>query len=652
MPVQKLQPNFNLEQDRIEMLKQLIPEAVSDGKIDWDVLKEALGEYLEDEGANVEHFGLSWAGKREARRLASMPSKGTLVPVLGEGIDEDTTGNIFIEGDNLEVLKLLQKSYAGRIKMIYIDPPYNTGNDFIYKDDFSEPTEEYLKKTGQADEDGNLLTSNPKSGGRFHSNWLNMMYPRLRLARNLLKDDGVIFISIDDNEVHNLRALCTEIFGEENFIGQIVWKNATDNNPTNIAIEHEYLIVYSKDRSVINTEWKSPISDSKNILIQIGNELIKKSKSLAFLQAEYAIWFRENKQFLGQLDRYKYIDFGGVYTGSQSVHNPGKEGYRYDIIHPKTGKPCKQPLMGYRFPKETMDSMLDAGSILFGEDENKIIELKVYAKDFKDKLSSVNEIDGRLGSYDLRDIFKESTKIFNNPKPLKLLKNLFSFVLNKNDLILDFFAGSGTTSHAILELNKEDGGDRKFICVQLPELTNEKSETFRAGYHTIAEISKERIRRVIKKIKDEQAGKLDFGEGDPQDLGFKVYKLDRSNLKIWKDYDGEDIPEFEQLSLNFQNPLGESFSEEKVVTEIQLLEGFPLDSKIKQDDKFVKNKVLCVTSEHIGHRLFICLDSKLDISTVQDVRLLEDEDIFICLDNAITDQEKMMLADGCNVKTI
>ena len=251
MPVQNLQPTFNLEQDRIEMLKQLIPEAVSDGKIEWDVLKEALGEHLEDEGADVEHFGLSWAGKREARRLASIPSKGTLVPVLGEGIDEDTTGNIFIEGDNLEVLKLLQKSYAGRVKLIYIDPPYNTGNDFIYKDDFSEPIADYLKKTAQVDEDGNLLTSNPKSSGRFHSNWLSMMYPRLRLARNLLNDEGIIFISSDDNESHHLKLLMNEIFGEENFIGVFVWlcKKGGGSDSGSVVRDQEYVTCYAKTNS-------------------------------------------------------------------------------------------------------------------------------------------------------------------------------------------------------------------------------------------------------------------------------------------------------------------------------------------------------------------------------------------------------------------
>jgi adenine-specific DNA-methyltransferase len=615
MPVQKLQPNFNLEQDRIEMLKQLIPEAVSDGKIDWDVLKEALGEYLEDEGADVEHFGLSWAGKREARRLASIPSKGTLVPVLGEGIDEDTTGNIFIEGDNLEVLKLLQKSYAGRVRLIYIDPPYNTGNDFIYKDDFSEPTEEYLKRTGQADEDGNLLTTNPKSSGRFHANWLNMMYPRLRLARNLLRDDGIIFVSIDDNEVNNLKCLCNEIFGEENFIAQFIWKSRQfpdTRSVSKVSNDHEYLLAFSKSGDVglkgierDESKFSNPDNDPR------GDWM---SRSIL-----------------------------GLATASQ------RPNLHYAIVDPITEISYNPPEnTGWRYAKERMQKMIDGGYILFPSKENGRPREKKFRSDLLSEFISfptiINDVFTANGTFEIREIF--GFEAFDFPKPVVLLKRLIEQAIDKDDLTIDFFSGSCTTAHAVLECNKEDHGNRRFIMVQIPDKTSNSQ------YPTIADLGKERIRRVIKKIKDEQAEKLDLSEGDPQDLGFKVYKLDRSNLKIWKDYDGEDIPEFEQLSLNFQNPLGESFSEEKVVTEIQLLEGFPLDSKIKQDDKFVKNKVLCVTSEHIGHRLFICLDSKLDISTVQDVRLLEDEDIFICLDNAITDQEKMMLADGCNVKTI
>jgi adenine-specific DNA-methyltransferase len=269
-----------------------------------------------------------------------------------------------IEGDNLEVLKLLQKSYAGKVKLIYIDPPYNTGKDFVYPDNFQDNIKNYLELTGQA-EGGQKVSSNTEASGRFHTDWLNMMFPRLKLARGLLRDNGVIFISIDEREYSALRLMCCDIFGEENIVGTVVWKNATDNNPTNVATEHEYLLVVAKKKESIDAEWKSSISDIKDVLVRIGDELTAKFKGQE-LQGAYDTWFREHKAELWPLDRYKYIDEGGVYTGSQSVHNPGREGYRYDVPHPVTKRPCKQPLMGYRFPKETMDELLAADRILFG----------------------------------------------------------------------------------------------------------------------------------------------------------------------------------------------------------------------------------------------------------------------------------------------
>jgi adenine-specific DNA-methyltransferase len=244
MTIQKLRPSFTFTQDRLKELESIIPEAFADERINWDVLKEALGTYLEEEGSDAEHFGLFWPGKRDARRLATVPSKGTLKPAPGEGVDEDATGNIFIEGDNLEVLKLLQKSYAGHIKMIYIDPPYNTGNDFVYKDEFWDPLEDYLKKTGQADEEGKILTTNTKADGRFHSNWLSMMYPRLRLARTLLREDGAIFVSIDDTEMPHLKLLMNEIFGEENFVATLVWQRSKKGDAKLIANIHEYILIF------------------------------------------------------------------------------------------------------------------------------------------------------------------------------------------------------------------------------------------------------------------------------------------------------------------------------------------------------------------------------------------------------------------------
>lgn len=574
--------------EKLIHLKSLFPDIFAEGKIDLQRLKEILGEEV---FVQNEHYELSWAGKSDARKEIQKQTTATLTPDRSGSVNFGSTQNVFIEGENLEVLRVLQKSYFGKIKMIYIDPPYNTGNDsFVYPDDYSERRDEYQKRTGIIDENGflnkqDLWQKNNKDNGRFHSVWLSMMYPRLYLTRNLLREDGVIFISIDDNEASNLKLICDEVFGEENFIGQIIWKNATDNNPTNIAIEHEYLIVYSKSKSVISNEWKSSVSDSKNILIEIGNELIKKNKTLESLQRDYAVWFKENKRFLGQLDRYKYIDFGGVYTGSQSVHNPGKEGYRYDIIHPDTGKPCKQPLMGYRFPKETMDNMLADGSILFGKNENKIIELKVYAKDFQDKLSSLTEIDGRLGSYDIRELFQDSTKLFNNPKPVELLKNLFSFVLNSKDIILDFFAGSGTTAQAVMELNEEDGGNRQFICVQMPEVLEENSEAHKAGYKTISDITKARISKVIEKITTERASKLELETRQP--LGFNAYKLAPSNFKIWRsDIQGKDTI-LEQLEV-FQSSEKSDSPQENMFTELFLKTGLGLGVKYFQEQSFYK----------------------------------------------------------------
>jgi len=581
--------SLNINDEKLNQLKEILPEAFTENKIDWEKLKAALGDDIEFKN---ERYVLNWAGKSDAFRALQAPSTATLAPCPEESVNFDETENLFIEGENLEVLKVLQKSYFGKIKMIYIDPPYNTGNDnFIYPDRFAESREEYLSRIGDKDEAGlmtreGLFRKNSKDSGHYHSNWLSMMYPRLFLARNLLRDDGVIFVSIDDNEVHNLRLLMNEVFGEENWLGTIIWKNVTDNNPTRIAIEHEYITVYAKDVLKVNPIWKSSFSNIKELLIQKGKEIISRCKNEAELQHVYDQWYRINKQYLGQLDRYKYIDKDGIYTGSQSVHNPGKEGYRYDVIHPKTGKPCKQPLMGYRFPEDTMKDMLKNEKILFGENENKIIEIKLYVDQFEDKLSSVFVLDGRLGSYDIREVFPDIKRLFDNPKPIQILTHLLDFNLKENDAILDFFAGSCTTAHAVLELNKEDGGKRKFICVQLPEKCDENSEAFKAGFKTIAEIGKERIRRVIKKIREGQEGKLDFeGKGD-KGLGFKVFKLQESNFKIWR----TNIETEEELVAQMQQhlePLDENAKIEDVLYELLLKSGVPLTAKIKNEKGFI-----------------------------------------------------------------
>ena len=534
----------NLTEANIARIREMFPGCVTEAEsedgsaklaVDFDQLRQELSDVIVE--GPQERYHLNWPGKREALLTANAPIAKTLRPVREESVDFDTTKNLFIEGDNLDALKLLQETYLGKVKLIYLDPPYNRkkGNNLVYRDDFVGNTYEYLTQSNQSDEQGNRLVSNTESNGRFHSDWLGMMYQRLRVARNLMAPAGVIVISIDDAETANVLHLCYEVFGESNFIGTLIWKNATDNNPSNIAIEHESIHVFARSKTDLEGVWKSSVSDVKEVLIKIGNELVAKHPDDADqLQAAYTAWFRENKDQLGPLDRYKYIDKGGVYTGSQSVHNPGKEGYRYDVIHPSTGKPCKEPLMGYRFPKETMERLLADKKILFGDDETKIIELKVYASEFEDKLSSVFELDGRTGPYDLKTLFPEGKKVFSNPKPVLLIERLISFMTGPKDICLDLFAGSSTLAHATMEISRRDGSNRRFISVQYPEKIGQDSKDAKEAFQfctqvglepLISEISKERIRRAGAAIRN-KGGAQEWS----QDVGFRVLKIDTSNM--------------------------------------------------------------------------------------------------------------------------
>ncbi len=534
----------NLTEDNIARLRELFPGCVTealgeDGSaklaVNFDQLKQELSASIVD--GTQERYHLNWPGKREALLMANAPIAKTLRPVREESVDFDTTKNLFIEGDNLDALKLLQETYLGKVKLIYLDPPYNRkkGNNLVYRDDFVGNTYEYLTQSNQSDEQGNRLVANTEANGRFHSDWLGMMYQRLRVARNLMSAAGVIAISIDDAETANVLHLCYEVFGESNFLGTLIWKNATDNNPSNIAVEHESIHVFARSKTDLEGVWKSSVSDVKEVLVKIGNELIAKHPNDAEkLQSAYTEWYRENKDQLGPLSDYKFIDKTGVYAGSRSVHNPGKEGYRYDVIHPATKKPCKQPLMGYRFPEETMKRLLDEKKVLFGDDESKLIELKVYAYEFEDKLSSVFDLDGRSGAYDLRTLFPEGKKVFSNPKPVLLMERLISFMTGKQDICLDLFAGSSTLAHATMEINRREGGRRRFISVQYPEAIGQDSKDAKEAYQFctqvglkpfISEISKERTRRAGKAARQKEGAK-DWNK----DTGFRVLKIDTSNM--------------------------------------------------------------------------------------------------------------------------
>ncbi|WP_338416572.1 site-specific DNA-methyltransferase [uncultured Sphaerotilus sp.] len=401
--------------------------------------------------------------------------------------ETNTTDNRIIHGDNLEALKSLLPEFEGRVKCIYIDPPYNTGNEeWRYNDAVNDPKiQRWL---------GQVVKKEGEDLSR-HDKWLCMMYPRLKLLHRLLRSDGVLFASIDRNEMATFKLLLEEVFGSGNWVGEIAWRNVTDNNPTNISLEHEYVLCFAKSRSALSPVWKSPYLGAKERLIELGHQLASEYSDKKKLQAAYSQWFREHKAELWPFQDYKFIDTDGIYTGSRSVHNPGKEGYRYDVFHPVTKRPCTQPLMGYRFPPETMQELLSTDRILFGEDETKLIELKLYVKDYKAKLASVIELDGRTGTNELKGIFTESNRPFDYPKPSVLLEDLLGFATDPNDIVLDSFAGSGTTGHAVLKLNAQDGGQRRFVLIELGEF----AET----------ITAERVRRVA----------IGYGEGTKKVTG-------------------------------------------------------------------------------------------------------------------------------------
>ena len=501
------------------VLKENFPSCFhKDGSFDIERFKEFLSDKV---AVTNEGYELKFLGKNYARLLASMDTTTVIVPDEEHNAQPENLNsqNVYISGDNLDGLKHLLKSYSHKVKCIYIDPPYNTGkDDFAYNDNFTFSAEELAEKLSIDIEQANRILDLTKRGSASHSAWLMFMYPRLMLSRDILSNNGVIFISIDGNELDNLKLLCDDIFGENNFVGNIIWNNATDNNPTNIAIEHEYIICYARNHAALEPVWKSSVSDVKDLLIQVGDKLSADYPDEKEFQDAWQAWYREHKEQLSPLDRYKYIDRGGVYTGSQSVHNPGREGYRYDVIHPVTRKPCVQPLMGYRFPESSMKELLDSGKILFGADESKIIELKVYAKEYKDKLSSVYELDGRLGAYDIKDLFPEAKQIFKNPKPVQVIQRIISFALGNDDIFIDFFSGSGTSAESLFRYITSQKSKNTFIHIQLQEKTKPGSEAASLGYSTIDQIGMERIKRAAAKIREEHPDTT-------ADLGFKHFTL-------------------------------------------------------------------------------------------------------------------------------
>ena len=575
---------------KLKQLQELMPEVFSEGKIDFERLKATLGE---DINFSNERYVLNWAGKSDAFKALQAPSTRTLIPAKNESLDFDSTQNIFIEGENLEVLKVLQKSYFGKIKMIYIDPPYNTGNDsFIYPDKFSETKDDYQKRIGDKDQEGymtkdGMFQKNSKENGQYHSNWLNMMYPRLFLAKNLLKQDGVIFVSIDDNEVHNLRLLMNEIFGEENFEANIIpVVNPGGRDYKQVAVTNEYIICFAKTDNLELNEIVKDVnfkySDSKG-----GFQL----RELRNRNPKFHSGNRPNL-FYSFFVNPDIVDENGYcnvsikkndifYVEVKPYNSEGKESvWRW-------GKPkAKENIATSDFDKTQIlaRQKSDGNWNIFEKNRKSTTKVK--------SVWSETEMRTENGTRLVRELFENT--YFDHPKSLALIKRCISIGANQNDLILDFFSGSGTTAHAVMDLNKQDGGNRKYICVQLPEPCDEKSEAYKAGYKTIADIAKERIRRAAKKINQEikaqnEKKKEQFNfdsaqstdtEEQQTDLGFKVLKLSKSNFKQWQQIQGDTKALQEQMKL-FIDPVSQKATTENMVYELLLKSGKDLNSHIE-----------------------------------------------------------------------
>lgn len=538
----------NLTQDNIARIRDLFPGCVTEAKgedgsvklaVDFDQLRQELSDSIVE--GPQERYQLNWPGKREALLTANAPIAKTLRPVRttknskGEHIEEsvnfDTTKNIFIEGDNLDALKLLQENYLGKIKMVYIDPPYNTGNDFVYADDFADEVSEFFLRSNQVDREGNRLTANPETSGRFHSDWLSMMYSRLKLSRNLLRDDGLIVIHIDENEYPNLEKLLAEIYGEKNNLGTIVWdKRNPKGDATGVAQQHELICIYCKDREFFKTtcEFQRPKENAGKMLAKAKQILSKEGGVTEKARKEYKDWVNQ-QDLTGGEKAYNQIDDNGDVFRPVSMAWPNKkkapEDYFIPLIHPVTGRECPVPERGWRNPPATMQELLKSGLIIFGSDEKTQPTRKYRLND-----NLFENIPSLLYYGGSDDALLADLKIpFDTPKPVQVAKRLIQSICKNDDILIDFFAGSCTAAHAIMLLNAEDGANRRFIMVQLPEECDEKSEARKLGYSVVSEIGKNRIRRAAKKIREEFSEILATRNTD-LDLGFRLLKVDTSNM--------------------------------------------------------------------------------------------------------------------------
>lgn len=604
---------FNIEEENIKKIKELFPEVDTDGKIDFDKLKQLLGDYAED---SDERYNFTWNGKGEALRISQTPSMGTLRPAPEESKNWDETENLYIEGDNLEVLKLLQKSYFNKVDVIYIDPPYNTGGDFVYKDDFKDNIKNYKEITGQVDSEGQHTTTNREYSGRYHTDWLNMIYPRLRVARNILTEDGIVFISIDGAELMNLQKIMDNIFGENNLLGLISVVNNLKGRSDDIffATSNEFLLVYAKNKSkalitgfdmddemLSEYKYKDSISRYKLTgLKKTGKNSYKEDRPNMY----YPIYYNEDTQVFSLNKSKDSIEIYPEINNRDGRWRWGKETF---LERKDTELICKKQQNGHVVYVKMRDTV---------EGEVRTIRPKTTWIDPK--------YDSGAGTREMREMFQEN--IFENPKPIEYIKDILKISTNSDSVILDFFAGSSTTAHAVMDLNAEDNGNRKFIMVQLPEEIDKKSEAFKAGYKNIAEIGKERIRRAGDQIKDELIGKYESASEeerkemkhpDDLDIGFKPFKLDSSNIKEWNPGQYDDV----QLAIEDSlTPYVEGRTEIDVVFEMILKMGLDLTYPVEEYE--VNGK----TIYSIGYGfLMISLANDIDLAIAEKMIEIKDE---------------------------
>ena len=630
-----------MAEKNIEMLGQMFPNCLTEKKndegkivkaIDFDKLRQELADSVVE--GPEERYQFTWPDKRNAIRLANAPTTKTLRPCREDSVDFDNTQNLYIEGDNLDVLKILRENYLGKVKMIYIDPPYNTGNDFVYNDDFSQTSSEYIAESGQFDSEGNRLVLNTESNGRFHTDWLNMIYPRLKVAKDLLSDDGAILIHIDEHEVSTLEIIGKEIFGSHNYLGTIVWdKRNPKGVVAGVAYQHESILVFCKNISefIIKTPFLKEKENAKTML-SVVSDLIKKYGGVnERVRSEYKEWIKKHKTELsgGEL-AYSLIDENGLIYQPVSMAAPDKPETRSHrpLIHPITGKPCPVPAKGWRFTDKKMDEILALNKVEFGKDENTQPRQKYFLhENMEESVSSLLYFGGADNAMGLP---------FDNPKPLYVAQRLIKSIARDSDIILDFFSGSSTTAHATMQLNADDRGCRKFIMVQLPELPDEKSDAYKAGYKTICEIGKERIRRAGRKILTEVLsgrGSLDgsgYGVGIDNyeeyvkatgdrvlDIGFRVLKLDSANEKEVKRTPSEVPVEqglFDAMLDDMVENIKEDRTPEDLLFQVLPMCNLPLSCKI--ETKEIDGK--CVFIVEDGY-LIACFDNNINETVITEI---------------------------------